>query len=155
MLPWPLPSSKQVRGSDVHNFEERRFLRPHYCDHCLKLIVNMRSHFCCTRCEFRVHSACLGKAQKLQTCWQEKSEKGPGSWFVDDITQGNTVAAPDSHVHHMREVFFHKPTWCDACGAFVHIPRGYRCIECRYRTHHSCIDTLQNCVVLGGEPVSE
>lgn len=147
MTPWPLPQPPQDHAA--HDFVEKNFHRPHYCDHCLKLITNFRSANCCQRCQFRVHRGCLDKAKKLKTCWNEK--KSAGLSFRENATQGKEVQAPDSHVHVLQSVYFHKPTWCDACGGCCFRPYGYKCVECRLRIHGDCAATLPNCVMQGAE----
>lgn len=147
LLPWPLPKSNQAQEDECHSFEERSFKSPHFCDHCLKLIRPFSAAYCCTRCEFRVHGGgrpCFGKASKLRTCWKEKG----GFSVMDRLTQGKEVEARESHVHKMKYVWFHKPTWCDECRGYVHRPHGYHCIECGYRTHKNCLDDTK-CVVVG------
>lgn len=146
-MPWPLPPPLQ--SHDPHKFEEKRFHRPHYCDHCIKLISNFTNAYCCTRCQFRIHRGCLEKAGKLRTCWKEKQEAGMS--FTFNLTQGKEVEAPETHVHSMMPVYFHKPTWCDACQNICLSPHGYRCTECRFRVHGSCVEGLPNCVLVGVE----
>lgn len=149
LTPWPLPQPKVQQANAPHTFEQTRFLGPHFCDHCLKMITALRTAYSCKCCEFRVHRQCLDKAQKCLTCWPDK---GPSGFAVfENLMQGGTIRAPASHVHSFKETLFHKPTWCDACGSFVQIPRGFQCVECRFRAHVDCIDQLDHCVVVGDE----
>lgn len=156
LTPWPLPPPP--RGDQSHDFEERTFMAPHFCDHCLSLLPGLCAAACCRRCEFVVHRACLDKAQKLKTCWHSSEERegaaeahGARSFSLRrmfGLTQGGENATPEAHVHKMAFVHFHKPTWCDACGEFALVPWGYRCVECRYRAHVDCVDGLTNCVMV-------
>lgn len=81
---------------------------------------------------------------KLRTCWKEA--KAPGLSFVQNATQGKQIEAPASHVHIMKAVYFHKPTWCDVCGWMCRL-HGHQCVECRFRTHTKCTEGLPNCVL--------
>jgi len=149
--PWPLPLPP--RDDAAHDFVDGDFLRPHYCDHCLRLITNFRNANRCARCQFRVHRGCLEKAGKLRTCWKEK--KPVGYSLAEHFTQGKEVEAPASHMHVMDFTYFHKPTWCNACSGFCVRPYGYKCEECRFRIHPDCLDGLDNCVVRGAERTLE
>ena len=70
--PWPLPPPIFTVEEEGHDFEEKFFKVPTWCDHCMKFVTLAQSHakcFQCRRCSMNVHRECLEGLQHNKACW--------------------------------------------------------------------------------------
>ena len=70
--PWPLPPPIFTAEEEGHDFEEKFFKIPTWCDHCMKFVTLAQSRakcFQCRRCSMNVHRECLAGLQHNKACW--------------------------------------------------------------------------------------
>lgn len=145
--PWPLPRDKYKNQDNAHTFWATKFRSYHFCNYCHELIKAEQGHVC-NICGYKAHDKCIKKVAG-QDCWaimrkadsEPKEESEETSELMKD--GANQDPAIFSHVHHLKAVHFHKPTWCDLCSKIVISPfgkQGFQCSHCGAKLHKGCLD---------------
>lgn len=145
--PWPLPVSASGETVSPHDFEELRFSRPTWCDHCMKFVTplqNIAKCFRCRVCEFSCHRECLAEASNkmcLRTMRKRAMPSGGGSGDVP----------PSTSAHHHAVVLRTMPVvhHCDWCRKFIMmLTDAYQCETCpKVFFHKECAKIATDVVI--------
>ena len=124
--PWPLPFEDfVVHQKAAHQLEEVTLLRPRWCDHCLHSIKTPKA-VQCKKCKYLIHKGC------------QTNILGNSCWLLAGETEANQ-SKPLNHVHQLKSVWLHGPTWCGVFNKFIKSPKNnYGCIECPFKCHGKC-----------------
>eukprot|EP00759_Apiculatamorpha_spiralis_P045295 PhF_6_TR42136/c0_g1_i1/m.63646 len=123
--PHPLPQvfAKISDCYAPHSWRERRFHRPSWCDHCMKVITFKESVVKgqaaeCTKCKMRVHHECRANLEGT-VCWEDVKEP---------IEVGDTVFLRKSQYFGIVSGDQGIVTAVDACRVFVSLEKSRRLV---------------------------